>query len=70
MADTQEAPALNEAPVITDEGSMASAHQALLGLVDAKESPETEEATPNEEELTSTEEDPDGSPEAVSEDES
>ena len=70
MADTQEAPALNEAPVITDEGSIASAQQALLGLLDSQESPETEEATPTEEELTSTEEDPDESPEAVSEDES
>lgn len=70
MADTQEAPALNEAPVLTDEGSIASAHQALLGLLDSQESPEAEEAAPTEEELASTEEDPDESPEAVSEDES
>ncbi len=70
MADTQEAPALNEAPVITDEGSIASAQQALLGLLDSQESSEAEEAAPTEEELTSTEEDPDESPEAVSEDES
>jgi cytochrome oxidase Cu insertion factor (SCO1/SenC/PrrC family) len=70
MADTQEAPALNEAPVITDEGSIASAQQALLGLLESEDQPETEDATPTEEELASTDEDPDDSPEAVSEDES
>jgi cytochrome oxidase Cu insertion factor (SCO1/SenC/PrrC family) len=70
MADTQEAPALNEAPVIMEEGSIASAHQALLGLLESEDQPETEDATPTEEELLSTDEDPDDSPEAVSEDES
>ena len=61
MADTQPAP---------QEGSVEEAHEALLSLLEpGKEKPETEEATPTEEE-ESTEETQDESLEEESEDES
>jgi len=63
MADTPTAPAVN-----TDEGSILEAQNALLGLLDSEEQPITEEAPPTELD-ESTDDDPDESPEAVSEDE-
>ena len=65
MADTQQEPA------IVQDGSLAAAQSALLGLLEPEpEKPETEEATPTEDSVTSTEETPDEESEAVQEDES
>lgn len=65
MADTQQDPA------IVQDGSLAAAQSALLGLLEPEpENPETEEATPTEDSVTSTEEISDEESEAVQEDES
>tara|TARA_Y100000588_G_C14277448_1_gene935071 strand:- start:6738 stop:7772 length:1035 start_codon:yes stop_codon:yes gene_type:complete len=65
MADTQQEPA------IVQDGSLAAAQSALLGLLEPEpETPETEEATPTEDSVASTEEISDEESEAVQEDES
>ena len=64
MADTQQEPAIEQ-----EDGSIVAAQEAILGLLNSSEQPETEQATTTEE-LESTEETPDEESEAVSEDES
>ena len=49
MADTQPAPGIGD-------GSLSSAQEALLGLLDSEEKPETEEATAEEESSEAAEE--------------
>ena len=63
MADTQQEPAIEQ-----EDGTIDAAQQAILGLLNSSEQPETEQATTTEE-LESTET-PDEESEAVSEDES
>ena len=63
MADTQQEPAIEQ-----EDGSIVAAQEAILGLLNSDEKPETEQATTTEE-LESTEETPDEESEAVSEDE-
>ena len=62
MADTRPAPAAN-----TEEGSILSAQNALLGLLESEDQPAAEEAPPTE--VDESTDDPDLSAEAVSEDE-
>ena len=62
MADTRPAPAAN-----TEEGSILSAQNALLGLLESEDQPVVEEAPPTE--VDESTDDPDLSAEAVSEDE-
>ena len=69
MADTQQAPHSATQPTPALEGSMLEAQEAILGLLEPeKETPETEEAAPEEVE-ESTEETQDESSEEVSEEE-
>jgi hypothetical protein len=69
MADTQQAPHSATQPTPALEGSILEAQEAILGLLEPeKETPETEEAAPEEVE-ESTEETQDESSEEVSEEE-
>ncbi len=66
MADTQKAPALEEAP--GEDSSVFDAQQALLAMLESEEKRAAEGSDPSEEELSSTDEDRDESSEEVSDD--
>ena len=69
MADTQQEAPAQHVPELNSFGSLSDATNAFLGLMESEDQPETPEATTTDEE-ESTDEVPDESLEAVSEDES